>query len=130
MIIYRNIKKKEEKKGTRHSTSESKIRNRSDPFIIRVVRSGTNLAAIKLAKDMESSDKANEAETDHQNYCGRDLQARRIIGVESKHVSARASDCATAATAGGGSGGYDAAATHPRSGGSRAARSHACSTGR
>lgn len=71
----------------------------------RVVRSGTNLAAIKLAKDMESSDKANEAETYHQDYRGRDLQARRIIGVESKHVAARGSDSATATTAGGGSGG-------------------------
>ncbi|KAJ6715779.1 hypothetical protein OIU74_008507 [Salix koriyanagi] len=127
MIIYRNIKKK---KGTRHSTSESKIRNRSNPFIIRVVRSGTNLAAIKLAKDMESSDKANEAETDHQNYCGRDLQARRIIGVESEYVAARASGYATATTAGGGSGGYDAATTHPSSGGSGAARSRDSSTGR
>ena len=79
---------------------------------------------------MESSDEGNKAETDHQNYCGRDLQARRIIGVESKYVAARSSGYATATTAGGGSGGYDAAATHPRSGGSRAARSHACSTGR
>jgi hypothetical protein len=56
---------------------------------------------------MESSDKANEAETYHQDYRGRDLQARRIIGVESKHVAARGSDSATATatTAGGGSGG-------------------------
>lgn len=105
MIIFTEISKKK-KKETKHSTAESKIRNRKRSFFfIRVVRSGTNLAAIKLAKDMESSDKANEAETYHQDYRGRDLQARRIIGVESKHVAARGSDSATATTAGGGSGG-------------------------
>lgn len=76
--------------------------------------------AIDLTEDVKSCDEADKAKAHHENHRRRNLQARRVVGVEPEHV---ASTAPTAEPAGAPR--SKAAATHARGGCRRAARRHA-----
>lgn len=84
--------------------------------------SGCSFGAVKLSEHMESGDKADEAEAHDEDDGRRDLESRRIIGVETEHIRARSSASYRAGSASRGTG--DATAAHPGGRSCRASRGH------
>lgn len=56
---------------------------------VRNLNARASFGAVELAEDVESGNKADEADAHDEHGGGSDLEAGRFIGVESQHVAPR-----------------------------------------
>lgn len=77
---------------------------------------GPGFDAVELADDVEDGDEADEAEAHDEDDGGADLQARRVVRVEAKHIAAGPA-ASKAGRADGGRGATQPPSTHPGGGG-------------